>query len=278
MMDTKILAFRTKKGITQKQLADLVGTSQQQIHRIETGKQSVRFDLAIRICSALSEPMESVFPDTKRSLEKLGKKYGKSLEKNLHDAEFGEEMARAAVDMDPREWTFKYRLRGGATGCLPISGTEKDRLFGAVQRCETDSFVVFDSGESTIILNMDHLIFCHFLFEGPNTIYPEQEQIKEDSAVKVFLADSSEPMSFDVEADEHDEDDSEEMGQFGNLIFTAEHSAGEDNVVFHFEDSDGEDVFLRGNDTAMIQIPLWVVEPDLLELEYEQTKESTGNA
>jgi hypothetical protein len=196
---------------------------------------------------------------------------------NLQDSEFGEEMARAAVDMDPFEWTFKYRLRGSATGSLPISGTEKDRLFEAVQRCEIDSFVVFDSEGATIVLNMDHLIFCHFLFDSPLTLHPERELINE---VKVFLGDSSEPLRFEVEADEHVMDNPDELGQFENLFFTAEHSAGETNVIFHFEDVDGEDAFFRASDTAMIQIPLWVLEPDLLEVACEQTDESSpkGNA
>jgi len=276
MTGTKILSFRTKEGITQKQLADLVATSEQQIHRIETGKQSVRFDLAVKICSALNEPMESVFPGTKKPLEKLRKKYGKSL-MNLQDSEFGEEMFRAGVDMDPFEWTFNYRLRGGATGSLPISGTEKDRLFGAVQRFEIDSFVVFDSEGSTIVLNMDHLLFCHFLSDLPSKVHPERAQIYE---VKVLVADSSEPFLFEVKADEHDKDDPEELGQFEELIFTAEHVSGEANVVIHFEDVAGQSAFFRASDIAMIQIPLWVLETDLLEAAYEQADESVskGNA
>lgn len=276
MAGTKILSFRTTEGITQKQLADLVATSEQQIHLTETGKQSVRFDLAVKICSAVNEPMESVFPGTKEPLGKLGRKYGESLI-NLQDSECEEEMSRAAGDMDPFEWTFEYRLRGGATGSLPISGTEKDHLFTAVQRDEMGSFVVFDSKGSTIVLNMDHLIFCHFHSDPPYRIHPEREQINE---VKVFIVDSGEPFLFEVEADEHDEDDPEVLGQFEELIFTAEHSSGEANVVFYFKGVDGEDAFFRASDIAMIQIPLWVLEADLFEAACEQADESSpkGNA
>lgn len=167
-----------------------------------------------------------------------------------------------AVDMEPFEWTFKYRLRVGATGSLPISGTEKDRLFGAVQRFEIGSFVVFDSERSTIVLNMDHLIFCHFLPDPPSRMHPERTQSNE---VNVFIAGSSEPFLFEVEADEHDTDDLEELGQFEDLIFTAEHLSDEANVVFHIEDVDGQDAFFRASDIAMIQIPLWVLEADLHE-------------
>jgi len=276
MVGPKILAFRTKNGITQKQLADLAATSEQHIHRIETGRQSVCFDLAVKICSALNEPMESVFPGTEEPLEKLGKKCGESL-MNLSESECGEEMSCAAVDMGPFEWTFKYRLRGGATGSLSISGTEKDHLFSAVQRDEIGSFVVFDSEGSTIVLNMDHLIFCHFRSDPPNRMHPERERINE---VKVFIVDSSAPFHFEVEADEHDEGDPEPFGQFEELVFTAEHASSEANVVFYFKDVDGEEAFFRASDIAMIQIPLWVFEADLLEVAYEQAGESspTGGA
>jgi hypothetical protein len=50
--------------------------------------------------------MESVFPGTKKPLEKPGKMYGKSTNENLKDSEFGKERAGADVDMDPRERTF----------------------------------------------------------------------------------------------------------------------------------------------------------------------------
>ena len=186
-------------------------------------------------------------------------------------------MSRAAVDMDPCKWTFNYRLRGGATGSLPISGTEKDHLFTTVQRDEIGSFVVFNSKESTIVLNMDHLIFCHFHSDPPYRMHPEREKINE---VKVFVVDSSEPFLFEVEADEHDEDDPEVLGQFEELIFTAEHASGEANVVYYLKGVDGEDAFFRASDIAMIQIPLWVLEADLLEAACEQADESSpkGNA
>ena len=279
MAISKILALRTKNGITQKQLADVVGTSQQQIHRIETGKQSVRFDLAARICSALKEPMESVFPATRKPLAKLGKKNGKPFTANRNDEEFAEGMACADVDIDPAEWFFKYRLRGGAEGSLLISGMEKRRLFGAVQRCEgyIDSYLVFESEETRIILNLDHLTVCQFRFDLPNMRIRDREQVEE---VKVFMADCSEPLVFGVDADQWDRDDPEKLGQFGQLTFMAEHSTGEDNKVLHFTDVHGEEAFFRAKDIAMIQIPLWVVDPDLLDAVDEETDQSSpqGNA
>ncbi|MBE3275230.1 helix-turn-helix transcriptional regulator, partial [Klebsiella pneumoniae] len=39
-MQNKIKELRTQLSITQRELADMVGTSQQQIQRIETGKHA----------------------------------------------------------------------------------------------------------------------------------------------------------------------------------------------------------------------------------------------
>ena len=251
MAETKILSFRTKEGITQKQLADLVKTSEKQIHLIEKGEQSVPFDLAVKICSALNEPMESVFPCIKQPLERL----------------------RAAVDMDLTQWTFGYRLRGGAMGSLPIRSTEKDRLFDELEQFEMGSFVVFDSEGSTIVLNINHLTFCHFLSNPPSRTYPERAHF--NNKVKVFIADSSEPFLFEVNADEYDGDDLEEIGLLEQIIFTAEHASCGANAMFYFKDVSGKEVFFRASETAMIQIPLWVLEADLFEIAYDQAGESS---
>ena len=31
---------------------------------------------------------------------------------------------------------------------------------------------------------------------------------------------------------------------------------------YHFTDEDGEDVFLRAGDIALLEVPLWVIEPE----------------
>ena len=162
--------------------------------------------------------------------------------------------------MDPTEWTFSYRLRGGAMGSLPIRSTEKDRLFDALERLEIGSFVVFDSDGSTSVLNINHLTFCQFLSNPSNRMHPEQAQRAD---VKVFLADSSEPFLFEVNTDEHDRDGLGELGQFEDLIFTAEHASGEANAMFYFKDIGGKAAFFRASEIAMIQIPLWVLEAEM---------------
>jgi hypothetical protein len=85
----------------------------------------------------------------------------------------------------------------------------------------------------------------------------------------VLFAGNTEFSHFDVDVDEfqpHDDEPEEERGQFRNLLFDAELSS-QPNDVLHFMDVDGETVFIRASDIALIQIPLWVIYPDLLDVE-----------
>jgi DNA-binding XRE family transcriptional regulator len=59
-MQNKIKELRTQLSITQRELADMVGTSQQQIQRIETGKVAAKLGLAQAIC-CLKETIECSF-------------------------------------------------------------------------------------------------------------------------------------------------------------------------------------------------------------------------
>ena len=89
------------------------------------------------------------------------------------------------------------------------------------------------------------------------------------------MADSSEPFLFEVNADEHNPDDLEELGQFEEMVFTAEHASGEANAMFYFKDIEGKEVFFRASEVVMIQIPLWVLEADLFEIAYDQVDVSS---
>lgn len=65
--------------------------------------------------------------------------------------------------------------------------------------------------------------------------------------------------------------DEEDLGELRNLVFQAELSS-EANDLFHFTDEDGGALFLRASDVAVIEIPLWAVEPELLDEREEQGK------
>ncbi|MEX2599351.1 MAG: helix-turn-helix transcriptional regulator [Dehalococcoidia bacterium] len=277
MLENRIRALRQQKGKSQKELAALVGTSQQQIQRIEAGRQSIRFDLAVRVSEALGAPIQVVFPGTEgviaRSLEE-----GQTLHEMLVDHAFEREMGKAGVDVDFCEWSISYRLRGGIEGFWSVSAHEKGRLWYAVQRRSgglDGPFATFETGTHNVILNLNHLLFCQFLFDPP-----ERESTNEVEAVDgwgpvlVYLSDSDKPFNFDVDPDSPEEDTADDEGQFRHLLLTADLLMDEDiNDVFHFTDVDGETAFFRASDVAMITIPLSVVEPDLLDADDEEDED-----
>lgn len=59
---TLIRDARKQRGLTQKQLADVLGTSQSAVHRIESGGQNLSLDMINRIATALESPLITAGP------------------------------------------------------------------------------------------------------------------------------------------------------------------------------------------------------------------------
>lgn len=262
MTENKVRELRKKKKITQRELADAAGTSQQQIQRIEAGKQSARFDLALAICVALDAKMTDVFPTTSgaieaadNSIETIADVYGR---RDIRKA-----FSEAGLDMAPEHWMLKYRLRGGATGIVPISGPDRRRLWSLIQGDE-NSFAVFDSEDRRYAINLKHLQYCHFLFEAfPIQTAEENSLGTEDltDSISIILADAAEPLNFSVDPDRlalSDEDAVWEDAQLQDLFFHLEIGAEE---RLHFADIDGEVAFFRTEDIALLSVPISHVEP-----------------
>src|SRR5262245_56579844 len=128
MVRNSIRRYRKNAKLTQAQLAELVGTSQQQIHRIESGAQAVRLDLAMQICAVLGAKMEEVFPSAAKSFAGAVKRVG--LDKDdppislYRDERAAEELEAAGLDVELDEWTFRVELRNGFTDALSVSGPD----------------------------------------------------------------------------------------------------------------------------------------------------------
>ena len=264
-MMNRVKALRQKHGLTQKALASLVGTSQQQIQRIETGKIAARLEVATKLAHVLEIPLSNLFPDSKKPLEKVMHAF-RSEKAPPNEAYVA--LSRAGIEADIREWFFKVRLRGHKDSLqFRISPDEQRRLFQLVQRenspVEGLSFVVFDTNDSRIAINVRELVYCHFLFEG----FPMPEEEPESSyVVEVFLAGDEKALHFAVEPDDGDPDDEEE-GQFRGIFFDMELHV-EETERFYFEDEDAEDVFLRAGDVALLKVPL-----PIIDLEYESEED-----
>jgi transcriptional regulator with XRE-family HTH domain len=261
----RIRQLRKKKGLSQKQLADAAKTSQQQIQRIEVGLQNARFDLAVRICAALEATLPEVFPTTEQSLKRFSRK-GKKLSDVLDDRATMRGLEEAGIDMDAVERTFQYRLRGGAEGELTISAASYSNLWSFVQ-VEPSGFAVFNTGARKYAINLNHLLFCHFLHDPPDQL-SENPITDEDESIEVefVLSDSSKVYKIDVAPDRGSIADNDGTNWGDVQLQELFVSATSDPIErFMLVDIDDETVFFRPQDVAMFSAPLSSVEPALFD-------------
>lgn len=252
--------LRQAKKLSQRQLAELVGTSQQQIQRIEAGLQAARIDLAIEIAGALGGSLENVFPGLR---EALGRRRRIDL-KVLDSEELSQRVSEAGIDPDPNAWSVLCLLRGGGTIEAPIPSTDLQRLRGWLDRGGTTdgSYFSWDSKGVRLLLNLRHLLHAHFTFEAAALISePPEKGIDLTEQVRVFLADRAAPLSFEVQ--DHEDAGEDPPGELGDLWMEAQGKL-EEGQFLHFTDVNGEEVWLRMADVALIEIPLWALHPELI--------------
>jgi hypothetical protein len=157
---------------------------------------------------------------------------------------------------DIPDCALRYRLRGGATGLLPISNETRGLLWRAIyQRDDNGRFAVFDSENRRVAINLDHLVYAQFVFDELLS-WPYDREVPE-AAFQVFLSISPEPLEFEVDSDsdllsnEHANDDDVHLQ---DLLFTLDLAHAEPPLI-HFEAVDHEEVILLTADVAMISIP-----------------------
>ncbi|MCA1438440.1 helix-turn-helix transcriptional regulator [Bradyrhizobium sp. BRP20] len=271
MFENRIKELRRAKGLTQRQLAEAAGTSQQQIQRIEAGHHLARFDLATRISAALGQPISRVFPSAELPLARM-KKRGATLD----DEKTSRDLEAAGLDIEPEVWTVKYRLRGGAEGNFRISGPDAKRLQLVLHDEAEDGFVVLPSDDRQYALNLKHLVFCQLLFDRPSIAVEAPRE--KSSEVLFYLADQREPLPFDVDPDttllEQEEDPEPLSVQLQDLFYNVE--MGADRRRLSFVDWDGERAFFRSDDVSMFTVPLWLIEPNASDDEGEAEDDPNG--
>ena len=204
----KVKSIRIKLGLTQRQLADKVGTSQQQIQRVESGRIAARLTLAAEIASALGKPLNVVFPGSLGAIAKAVTDIDSSRYLPT-DVELNQ-IQETGVEFDSSEHCLRIWLNGHSEPIyFPLSPQEKRRLFQVIQGEMADpdvtSFVVFESWDKRIAINLAELVACQFLFEpmvGVNELDSSgvSEPLDKDH-VFVFPKGASVPMTFKPEVD-----------------------------------------------------------------------------
>ncbi|WP_407365471.1 helix-turn-helix transcriptional regulator [Enterobacter ludwigii] len=253
MLQNNIKQLRTQLSITQRELAFMVGTSQQQIQRIETGKVAAKLSLAQAICNALDKPLNVVFPESDRLINDFRKKRRKT-DEDL------EAIATIGIEMDSGLWTVKLWLQGQQDYLLlPISATDKRRFYYYFQEKtvpNTERFFVFDSSDYRYALNMREVVFHQFLSEGLRPIVDEEDYFN----VHITLVNGGPVIPLSVEPDAPQKEEADDIGQL-NAFFEKLDCEPETTDRYMLTDEDGEDAFIRIGSIAMVRVVLDALEP-----------------
>lgn len=259
MLQNNIKQFRTQLSITQRELAFMVGTSQQQIQRIETGKVATKLSLAQSICNALGKPLNVVFPESDRLINDFRSKRRKT-DEDL------EAIALSGIEMDSGLWSVKLWLQGQQDYLLlPISAVDKRRFYYYFQERvtpDTECFFVFDSAEHRYALNMREVVFHQFLSDGLPPIVDEEEDNYEDDYFNVLitLANGGPAIPLSVEPDAPQNEEVDDIGQL-NAFFETLDGEPQTTDRYMLTDEDGEDAFIRIGSIAMVRVVLDALEP-----------------
>lgn len=273
-MDNNIKAIRKELKLTQRQLADAINTSQQQIQRIESGAQAPRFDLAVVICKALDKSIYEVFPNLHVPQNELSTAL---LSKSAYSgSKITRDLEEAGFDMDREVHFMKVILKGGHTAIHKVGAHDFKRLWSILQEDERDGFAVFDNDTARVALNLQHLKFTHFLFE-PN--WPGSTAEQSSDEMQIMLADYAEVIRLSVDPDSKDLNDEDSDNshwtevQLQDLFFYADMTSEDLNHTVMIQDVDGETALINLNDAAMISVPLRLAEPQLWKSEMEGDEE-----
>lgn len=237
--------------MSQRDLAKAVGTSQQQIQRIESSKQAIKMHMAAKICKALGCEMGDVFPATKG--------HEKNLKKLLPKSEFPDPAKILAaeqetgIDADPLRWTLILLLRGGSKHYFHVSAGTIQRLRNYIERNSLE-FFCFDSEAVEVAVNLKHVMHFHTLWDADIGEFKSKDDDHPKNQCRVTLAGLKEPLTFGIEPDEdYDAELDSYHGQFSDLMnrLDADPNCSE---FIEFEDDDGEDAFFRVEDVAMITL------------------------
>jgi DNA-binding XRE family transcriptional regulator len=273
-VDNNIKQIRKELKLTQRQLADAISTSQQQVQRIESGAQAPRFDMAVLICKALDKSISEVFPNLHVPQDELGTAL---LSKSVYSgSKITRDLEEAGFDMDRQVHFLKVIMKGGHTAIHKIGSHDFKRLWRILQEDERDGFAVYDTDTSRIALNLRHLKFSHFLFE-PNYAGSNEEELSDE--IEIMLADYGDTIRLNVDPDSKDLNDEDSDNshwtevQLQDLFFYADMTSKDLNHTVMIQDVDGETALINLNDASMISVPLRLAEPLLWKSEMEGYEE-----
>lgn len=256
MSANKVKKIRTQLSISQRELAERAGTSQQQIQRIEAGKITTSLSLAKAICIALGKPLEVVFPEAGKALHELRDEIQET--RQLTDEALSK-VSSTGIEVDTRQWQFKVTLNGQPEPLLfPIDAAEKRRLHSLVQGETDDStvqFIVFHTGFARYALNLSEVSLCQFLHEKPGHVGSNADTGAEEYQehdVFITMTKGGPSVWMDVPA----ESSEDETAQLAHILYMIEGGATDASDRYRITDIDGTETFIRAGSVALLQISL----------------------
>ena len=280
-MENQIKANRLAMGLTQKELAKMIGTSQQQIQRIESGSSSTRLDVAAKLSQVLRKPPEKLFPGAGKALEKM------RLERQTSryvELDSWSKVREAGIEPDLRVWTLKMGIRGYSEPFFfrNVSGLDKEQVFSGIQSEESSSdervnFVVFDSDSHRVAINLTELSYCHFLFDpvmenvlklGDNCD-EVTETDKSDYLARAYTVGGGPTLVLELDPDELSDDEvDEDMSQCRGAFYDLATACVSSQRIF-LTDQDGEQIAIRAGNLAVFMVSVNLLTPYLEDAEEE---------
>ena len=256
-----VRSHRKASGLTQRELAKKAGTSHQQIQAIESYDKSLHLDLAVRICAALGQPVEAVFP----SMENAALLLDQAADPQrvvASSAEFAALVKWAGLLPSANAVeTLCCRMRGGHTFTIQMDVAERARVWRAIQSVRSDhGFIVIDAIDGCrYAINLQHLLLWKWLDARPE-VAAAPSPCPPPTGVRIWLVDGGEPLDYEVAEDEPRLDD-EHVGQLWDLFAFLQDQDHEPRHLGRqdFIDRHGEHVFFHKADVVVVAAPLALI-------------------
>lgn len=259
-MANNLKFIRESQELSPATLAALMCISPFELQKIEQQVTPLRIRDAIKLTELLEISLNELIPGlgTVEIPEKLLKK------KYLLSKDLLTLLNENQVDTDPKYHYLKMIFNNGLEQHYDIDGFERARLYSILQQNHSDapSFFVFNTSISRVIVNLESLSLCQFLYE----VQKERKLVRPtNNNVNIYLKCSPEPVSYSVMEDsESISVDSPYIldSQLQNIAQEAE-SQPDCGDRLCLQDEDGEMVFITWRDVILLEIPLHCIEPNL---------------
>jgi len=226
----RMRVLRERKGWSQRDLARMVKTSQQQIQRFEKGA-SMRLGMACRIGQAFAAPLAVVFPELAH------------MTPTLRPAEHRAKSSASRYARQSQCCRLAYRLRSGVRGTLSVGRPDQDRLAETLFRDGYARFAIFNAHACQVALNLDHLIYARLSRDREDRVTSAPANGRRSSTVEVHLANERRPLVFEVSPGDRP-------------ALSAQFERADDPaLVVSFQDTGGRRIYLRAADIALVRIP-----------------------